>query len=93
MRADLEAGKGVEKARTGRRVLVYVDTSVVMSLKLTVVGCFSAAQKALKIPNRSAEGTKFLLTLLDSLEQVSCLVLGVLLQADLSTDESSTRHA
>ena len=38
-----------------------------------VSGCFSAAQNALKMPNRSAEGTKFLLTLLDTLERVGLL--------------------
>ncbi|ORX39103.1 Vta1 like-domain-containing protein [Kockovaella imperatae] len=36
--------------------------------------CFSAAQKALKIPNRSAEGTKFLLNLLDCLEEMKALL-------------------
>lgn len=39
--------------------------------KLTFSGCFSAAQKALKLQNRSAEGTRFLMILLDTLESVS----------------------
>ena len=38
---------------------------------LLISGSFSAAQKALKVPNRSSEGTKWLMTLLDALEEVS----------------------
>jgi hypothetical protein len=34
-------------------------------------GCFSAAQRALKVPNRSNEGTLWLMELLDALEEVS----------------------
>ncbi|TXT09054.1 hypothetical protein VHUM_02528 [Vanrija humicola] len=35
---------------------------------------FAAAQKALSTPNRSAEGTKFLMLLLDSLEEMKALL-------------------
>jgi vacuolar protein sorting-associated protein VTA1 len=48
------------------RYLVRTSTAV-----LITSGCFSAAQKALKMQNRSAEGTRFLMSLLDTLESVS----------------------
>jgi len=38
------------------------------------IGCFSAAQKAIKAQNRSTEGTRFLMTLLDTLESVCHLM-------------------
>jgi vacuolar protein sorting-associated protein VTA1 len=39
-------------------------------------GCFSAAQKALKIKERSKGETMFLMSLLDALEEVSAPSLG-----------------
>lgn len=41
-----------------------------LSLTLPLEGCFAAAQKALKVPSRSKEGTVWLMSLLDALEQV-----------------------
>ena len=38
---------------------------------IVYTGCYSAAQKAIKVPKRSNEGTKWLMTLLDALEQAS----------------------
>jgi vacuolar protein sorting-associated protein VTA1 len=35
------------------------------------LGCFATAQRALKVPNRSKEGTIWLMSLLDALEHVS----------------------
>jgi hypothetical protein len=35
-----------------------------------MVGSFAAAQRALKVPGRTGEGTKWLMSLLDALEQV-----------------------
>ena len=40
-------------------------------VKLNQVGCFYAAQKALKVPERTKADTLFLMSLLDALEQVS----------------------
>ncbi|WOO84943.1 Vacuolar protein sorting-associated protein VTA1 [Vanrija pseudolonga] len=45
---------------------------------------FAAAQKALSTPNRSADGTKFLMLLLDSLEEMKAL---------LATNEAVTNEA
>lgn len=43
---------------------------VVLGHSTLTPGCFWAAQKAMKVPNRSKEGTLFLMELLDALEAV-----------------------
>jgi vacuolar protein sorting-associated protein VTA1 len=40
---------------------------------LIYTGCFWAAQTALKIQNRTNQGTEFLMSLLDTLEEASCI--------------------
>lgn len=76
MRADLEEGQGAQEGRARSSLLVYVLNLVsFVANGLMLLGCFSAAQKALKMQNRSAEGTRFLMTLLDTLESVGLSIL------------------
>lgn len=82
MRADTEEGQRAEEGGTGRGLLVYVVSLPSIAGKLMSAGCFSAAQKALKMQNRSAEGTRFLMTLLDTLESASHSLSGLLIGAD-----------